>query len=243
VAVLSDVHGNAPALAAVLEELEHAQPDLVAFGGDLTWGPLPEETLALVEPLAETALFVRGNADRAVVEYATGAAADEPSERASWIVARHTQEALRFLGRFVEQETVDVDRLGPVRFCHGSPRGDTELVTFATPEARVREFMDCVDERLVVTAHTHVRFDRGVAGIRSVNGGSVGMPYEGRPGAYWALVGPDVELRRTEYDVDEAVRRYRESGDPSAEAMVEILLEPPTPEEVVEHAERLEFSE
>jgi len=243
VAVLSDVHGNAPALAAVLDELERVQPDVVVFGGDLTWGPLPAETLTLVRPLAETALFVRGNADRALVEYATGTASEEPSERARWILARHDADALQLLRRFVEQTTVDVAGLGPVRFCHGSPRGDTELVTFATPEARVRAFMHGVDERIVVTAHTHVQFDRRVAGVRSVNAGSVGMPYEGRPGAFWALLGPSVELRRTEYDVVEAVRRYRASGDPSAEAMVEILLEPPTPDDVAEHAERLEFSE
>jgi predicted phosphodiesterase len=138
---------------------------------------------------------------------------------------------------------VEVDGLGAVRFCHGSPRGDTELVTFATPERRMRDLLAGVEERVLVTAHTHVQFDRRVAGVRSINAGSVGMPYEGRAGAYWALLGPDVELRRTEYDVDESARRYRESGDPSAEAMVEILLLPPTREEVAENAERLEFSE
>jgi putative phosphoesterase len=243
VAVISDVHGNAPALAAVLAEIEEERPELVVFGGDLTWGPLPEETLALVEPLATSAVFVRGNADRAIVEHSTGTARDEPTERARWLVERHPAEARAFLADFVEQTTVDVFGLGPVRFCHGSPRGDTELVTFATPEKRMRALLEGVDERVLVTAHTHVQFDRRIAGVRSVNPGSVGMPYEGRAGAFWALLGPDVELRSTDYDVDETVRRYRASDDPSAEAMVEILLEPPTRDEVAEHAERLEFSE
>lgn len=224
--MLSDVHGNAPALAAILEELDDVRPDLVVFGGDLTWGPLPEQTLALVEPFAETAIFVRGNADRAVVEYATGTATDEPSERARWIAARHEPEALRFLGRFVEQATVDFDGLGPVRFCHGSPRGDTELVTFATPEARVRAFMDGVDERIVVTAHTHVQFDRRVAGMRSVNAGSVGMPY-GAPGPSWALLTQDgVQLRRAPLDATKAAERIvSESTYPGrAEWVDEYLL-------------------
>ena len=242
VAVLSDAHGNAPALAAVLAELDEVSPDLVVFGGDLTWGPLPDETLALVESFASTAVFVRGNADRSVLEYASGTAADEPSERSRWMVDRHAPEARAFLAGFVEQATVEVAGLGVVRFCHGSPRSDEELVTFATPEQRMRALLDGVDERVLVTAHTHIQFDRRVAGIRSVNPGSVGMPYEGRPGAFWALLGPDVELRCTPYDVDETIRLYRESGDPSAEAMVEVLLEPPTPQEVAEHAERLEFS-
>jgi hypothetical protein len=99
-----------------------------------------------------------------------------------------------------------------------------------------------VDERVVVTAHVHIQFDREVAGVRSVNAGSVGLPYEGRPGAYWALLGPDVELRRTEYDVDEAVAAYREGGFPDPDPLVELLLQPPAPDEVIEHAEKVVFA-
>jgi hypothetical protein len=68
------------------------------------------------------------------------------------------------------------------------------------------------------------------------------MPYEGRPGAFWALLGPDVELRRTDYDVGAATDLYRASGDPLAGQMIEILEQPPTREEVTVHAESLEFS-
>ncbi len=64
VAALADVHGNAPALEAVLAEVTREDVDLIVFGGDLTWGPLPLETLALVRALAVPARFVRGNADR-----------------------------------------------------------------------------------------------------------------------------------------------------------------------------------
>ena len=126
--------------------------------------------------------------------------------------AHHTPEMRELLARFEEHVVVEVDGLGPVRICHGSPRSDEECVTPETPEARVREFSEGVDERVIVTAHVHIQFDREVAGIRSVNAGSVGLPYEGRPGAYWALLGPDVEHRRTEYDVEAAVERYRSDG-------------------------------
>ena len=117
-----------------------------------------------------------------------------------------------------------------------------ELVTPETPAERMRELSAGIQERTLVTAHTHLQFDRTVDGLRSVNPGSVGMPYAERPGAYWAVLGPDVELRRTEYPVAEADARYRESGDPRAEQMVEILEQPPTPAEVVAHAESLRFS-
>ena len=233
VAVLSDVHANAVALEAVLAEVRAEAPELVVFGGDLTWGPLPEETLALVAGLELPARFVRGNAERGLLDPATGA-----TPRRSWLLERHDADDLAFLASFEEHVVVEIGKLGPVRFCHGSPRGDIELVTPETPEARIREMTVGVDERVVVTAHTHLQFDREVAGIRSVNAGSVGMAYEALPGAYWALLGPDVELRRTEYDVDRAVAAYRGSGDPETERMVEILLTPPTRAEVIAHAER-----
>jgi predicted phosphodiesterase len=164
------------------------------------------------------------------------------TERARWIVDAHDREALEFVAGFEEQFAIEVDGLGPVRFCHGSPRSDEELVTPQTPDARVRAFLEGVSEEVLVSAHTHVQFDREVAGIRSLNAGSVGMPYEGRQGAYWALLGPGVDLRRTAYSVEETIARYRASGDPMAEEMVEILLSPPSREEAIEQSERLEFA-
>ena len=235
VAVLSDVHGNAPALAAVLAEVERERPDLVVFGGDLTWGPLPGETLDCVRALTVPARFVRGNADRAVLEGA------DATERERWMQERHPAEARVVLERFADHAVVDIDGLGAVRFTHGSPRTDEECITPETPEERVREFMYGVDERVLVSAHVHIQFDRSVAGIRSVNAGSVGLPYEGRPGAYWALLGPDVELRHTAYDLEEAAERYRATDFPNVEEMVDLLLEPPTPAEVIEDAERHVF--
>ena len=235
--MLSDVHGNAVALTAVLEEVRREPVDLVVFGGDLTWGPLPEETLALLREIETPALFVRGNAERALLE-----PSDQPTERQRWLEHRHSAEARELLAEFVEATVVEIAGLGPVRFCHGSPRSDEELVTPATPESRIRDLAANVPERVIVTAHTHLQFDRRVGGLRVVNAGSVGMPYEGRAGAFWAVLGPDVSLRGTDYSLDEAVTRYRASGDPLTEQMVELLLNPPTRAEVIEDAERREFA-
>ncbi len=234
VAVIADVHGNAPALAAVLEEIDREQPDLIVSCGDLTWGPLPEETYELARGL--NARFVRGNADRAVLEGVS------ETDRELWMQAHHADAMRAFLGGFEESVVAEVDGLGGVRFCHGSPRSDEECVTPETPEERVREFSAGVDERVIVTAHVHIQFDREVAGIRSVNAGSVGLPYEGRAGAYWALLGPDIELRRTEYDVDATVERFRASGQPNVEQIVEMMLTPPEPREVIDHAEKHVFA-
>jgi putative phosphoesterase len=234
VAVISDVHGNAVALAAVLAELERDQPDLIVSCGDLTWGPQPEETYELAQGL--NARFVRGNADRAVLENVS------ETEREQWMQAHHTDEMRDFLSTFEEQLVVEIEGVGPVRFCHGSPRTDEECVTPETPEERVREFSAGVDERVIVTGHVHIQFDREVGGIRSVNSGSVGLPYEGKPGAFWAMFGPDVEMRRTEYDLDETIDRYRASGQPNVEQIVEMMVEPPERREVIDHAEKVVFA-
>lgn len=245
-AVLSDVHGNVVALKAVLKEVFGVAPDLVVFGGDLTWGPLPEETVAVLESLTIPALYIRGNAERSIAEISdrlNAGSSEGLTTRERWMVERHSSRAKEFLAGFAESAVVEVGGLGAVRFCHGSPRSDEELVTFATPEPRMQALLEGVAEKVLVTAHTHIQFDREVAGIRSVNPGSVGMPYQGRAGAaYWALLGSDVELRCTEYDVEHAIRSYRSTDDPMAEEMVEILVSPPTPEEVVQHAEAAEFS-
>jgi hypothetical protein len=103
--------------------------------------------------------------------------------------------------------------------------------------------MQGVAERVLVTAHSHLQFDRQVAGIRSINAGSVGMAYGLGPGnACWAVLGPDVELRRTSFSVERAAARYRATGDPAAERMIGMLESPPTYAEIVEYAERLVFA-
>jgi putative phosphoesterase len=246
VAVIADVHGNAPALAAVLDDIADAGVDLVVSCGDLTWGPLPRETLDVIDGVRTKVRFVRGNAERALGELDARVGAGDReglTARELWMIGAHSAAHVDSLYGFPEQLVVAIHGLGRVRFCHGSPRSDEELVTPETPEQRMRAIVaEMPDEHVLVTAHTHLQFDRGVCGIRSVNPGSVGMPYERQPGGYWAILGPDVELRRTTYDVGETVRRYRESGDPLGDAMVETLVSPPSPAEVIAHAERAVFS-
>jgi hypothetical protein len=136
----------------------------------------------------------------------------------------------------------DVDRLGPTRFVHGSPRSDEECVTPRTPPERVLEFMVGVPERVVVTAHVHVSYDRQVGDVRLVGPGSVGRPYEGARGARWAILGPEVELRRTDYDHERTAELYRASGIPRVEQDLQMLLEPMSRDASIEHAETVVFS-
>lgn len=241
VAVLSDVHGNAVALAAVLDEVAAEQVDAVVWLGDLSWGWQPTETLALIRSVELPCHFVRGNGERFLLELRDGREA--PTERDAWMLSAHGPDELAFVEAYVPRVTLEIAGLGQVLFTHGSPRSDEELLTSATPTARMTAATAEIEERVLVTGHTHVQYDRHVAGVRAINPGSVGMPYEGRPGAFWAVLGPDVELRCTPYDLDEALARIAASSDPAGERMADTLREPPTPAEVIEHAERLEFAD
>jgi putative phosphoesterase len=223
VAVLSDIHGNLPALEAVLAELDREHVDEIVSGGDVLWGPYQSECLALLRDRG--AKFLTGNADREVLT-----CADDHDE---WSASRITDADREFVGAWPAAIELDVDGLGRVLFCHGSPRSDTELLTILTPEPAAAEALAGAEASIVVIGHTHQQFDRMVGGTRLVNAGSVGLPYEGRPGAFWLALGPDVEFRRTDYDVEAAAKRLRASGMPEIEAMLPDSLLAPVPREEV----------
>lgn len=239
VAALYDIHGNLPALRAVLAEVAGEGVSTLVIGGDVAAGPLPSETLDRLIGLGEGGLFVRGNGDREIVEaYDQGRLAidDEtgPAERAAaFSASRISREQRDFLDGFAETVMVEIDALGPTLFCHGSPRSDTEIITSATADERLRGILEGVGEATVICGHTHRQFDRAIDGWRVINAGSVGMPYEGRTGAYWALLGPEVTLRRTDYDLEAALAELRAGEFPDLEEMLtESLLEPVDADEV-----------
>jgi putative phosphoesterase len=188
VAALYDIHGNLSALEAVLAEVD---ADVIVVGGDTVLGPQPAETLERLRSLDGDVRFIRGNADREVYEDNPGFAPPEALEHVREQLSAEQVEFLRSLPLTVT--------VGRVLFCHATPRNDEEIFTAISPDERWGEALAGVDADVVVCGHTHVQFDRRIGDIRLVNAGSIGMPYEHEPGAYWALLdGTDVELRRTE---------------------------------------------
>ncbi|HEX6699588.1 MAG TPA: metallophosphoesterase family protein [Gaiellaceae bacterium] len=212
VAALYDIHGHLPALEAVLAEVDKSGADTILVGGDFATGPMGAEATDLLRSLGERARFIRGNAERELWAPGPVREGGPPPESLEWARRQLGDERIRFLRSLPETVTFDVDGLGRVLFCHATPRDDEEIVTVLTPDERVREVLAGVEERVVVCGHTHVQDDRQVGAIRLANAGSVGMPYEDEPGAYWAILGPDVELRRTEFDAEEAKARIAATG-------------------------------
>lgn len=230
VAALYDIHGNQPALDAVLADPRLSTADAIVCGGDLVAGPMPSACLDRLRNLGTPVCFVRGNGDRHVIER-------RAEHGAAWCA-----DALgrKRLAEIVEWPLmVDLDVAGGATFCHATPRSDEDIVTRLTPALELEDALAEATFDLVVAGHTHVQVDRRVAGGRFVNAGSVGMAYEGLRGAFWALLDEEVELLRTEYDVEHAAAAVRASGFPDAEDYAIHILDPPTPDEVSAYFESL----
>ena len=231
IAALYDIHGNLPALEAVLAEVSAARVDEIVVGGDVLWGPLQAECVERLR--RESSGWVAGNCERNVL--------NPTSESDHWCRERLDDELRSFAATWAPSLEREVEGLGHVVFCHATPGDDEGILTRLTSDDDVRERFDATDADLVVCGHTHVQFDRSVPGApRIVNAGSVGLPYEGRPGACWALLEREVELRRTPYDVESALDLLERVGFPSfADLFPDALRGTTTAEEATGHFESL----
>ena len=229
VAALYDIHGNLPALEAVLREVLAARVDRVVVGGDVLPGPMPRESLALLLALDLPLHFVRGNGEREALMSRRGEVPPGVPARylpvTRWAADQLLPEQVKAIEAWPLTVSVEFEELGEVLFCHATPASDNEIFTEATPERRLRAIFAGVDARVVVCGHTHMQFDRTIGKTRVVNAGSVGMPF-GEPGADWLLLGPDVELRHTAYDLARAAERIRATTYPEDFA-ARYVLNPP----------------
>jgi predicted phosphodiesterase len=210
------VHGNPPALDAALAAID--DDALLVFGGDVAWGPLPVEAVDRIRSL--DAVAIRGNADRDLGD--------------AWIERQLGPERLEWLTTLPGQLEVEVEGLGRVLFCHGSPRSDEEMLLRTASGERLGEILGGVEADVVVCGHTHMQFDLKHGPTRVVNAGSVGLPY-GAPGAHWVELGPDVRHRRAPYDSS----ALRASEWPRAAELISVIESPPSEEQAIGEFEAL----
>jgi diadenosine tetraphosphatase ApaH/serine/threonine PP2A family protein phosphatase len=207
-ALLYDVHGNLPALEAVLADAADQGVTAYVLGGDYAlFGGWPAETVARLKQL-DGATWIRGNGERWTD--APGDAPDNPVVQGAIAAARAALGAAAVLDLAALPATAQRDE---TLICHGAPGSDVD--SFA-PEASERdaELLAGVSTRRVVFGHTHLPFRRTAGGIELVNPGSVGMPFDGDPRAAYALVHDDgtVEHRRVAYDHAATAAQVRSLG-------------------------------
>jgi predicted phosphodiesterase len=243
IAVLSDIHGNLPALQAVLADAEAQGPvDAHWVLGDLAaFCPWPSESIATLRTLPD-ARFVQGNTDRYLVsgerpQMPVSSSKDwkRVSDRLArrdasfrWAVERLSYEDFRFLRDLPSRLEAEVPGCGRVIAVHANALDDE---TFLDPDAtddELRSFFGGLKASLVLYGHTHRPFDRVLDGQRVVNPGSVGLPFDGDPRAAYLLVecgdtGCGVRRRRVEYDVERAVAAMELLDHPDRKRIVERL--------------------
>jgi diadenosine tetraphosphatase ApaH/serine/threonine PP2A family protein phosphatase len=216
-ALLFDIHGNLPALEAVLDDARGRHVGGYVLGGDYAvFGGWPAETVARLRELQD-ATWIRGNVDRWAAE---GAPDLEPAR--SGVAACREQldaEAVAALGALPES----ADLGHGTRAWHASPVSDLRSF-WPQPAGDEDELLAGVTDRRLVFGHFHLSFERAAAGgIELVGPGSVGIPLDGDPRAAYALLHPDgrIERRRVAYDHDASAARVREvaAGAPWGEVV------------------------
>lgn len=247
IAALYDIHGNLPALDAVLSELSQVKPDLIVIGGDIVAGPMPVQTLERLFQLNIPAEFIRGNNDREVVMAFDGQhlrpdLSKKGRERIEWVAKQLSRSHRDFLAQLPENLTYPIDdEKGEILFCHATPTSDEEIFTPHTSQERMEQLFQGVHQQIVVCGHTHIQFERLAEGTRIINAGSIGMPFAERPGAYWLLMSPNGhEFKYTSYDLEAAANEIRASQDPQANDFAEKnVLSVPAVAQAIEMLERL----
>ena len=237
IAALYDVHGNLPALEAVLEEIRQLGVDQVVVGGDVLLGPMPRETLTCLLDLEIPVQFIYGNCEIAVLDEIAGKTPAVPEQyrsAVSWNAQQISQEHRQLITNWPKTLSVEIAELGKVLFCHATPRNENEIFTRLTPEDRLLSVFEGIDASVVVCGHTHMQFDRTVPPIRVLNAGSLGMPF-GEPGADWLLLGPSIQFRHTNYDLAKAAQQVRNTSYPQADDFADRnILRPPSEAEMLE---------
>jgi predicted phosphodiesterase len=219
-AALYDIHGNLPALDAVLDAIARLGVDRVVIGGDVVPGPMPSECLHRISTLAVPVDAIHGNGEIAVLNARAGRdpgrLPESAREAVRWVADELDAVTELSLASWPLTSRLAVSALGDVLFCHATPRDAFEIFTAHTPDAVLRPIFDAANAAVVVCGHTHIQFDRTIGRTRVVNAGSVGMPF-GAPGADWLLIDDGtISLRHTAYDLEAAAARIRGTRYPSA---------------------------
>ena len=244
VACLFDIHGNLPALEAVLADVRASRAERVVVGGDVLPGPMPRECLDLLYSLDIPTDFIVGNGDRATRQARHGVM--DPlvpaffHEAMNWNAAQLSDADDRAIEGWPLTFELPVDGIGRVLFCHATTRNDTEIFVKTTSDDKLRPIFDSLGVQLVVCGHTHMQFDRMVGRTRIVNAGSIGMPFQDA-GAYWAMLGPGVKLRRTAYDLNHAANLMRATAYPHAAQAATTIVTPPAEQAMLEQFGKAEL--
>jgi len=236
-AVLADIHGNLPALEAVLADVDHHKVDQILVAGDMVDGPYPLETLQALR--VRNSWMIRGNREKYLLAYDHG---DAPAAWRNgdhwaglrWIYRRLDRDALDFIASLPEQSAYAPEGTAAMRVVHGAPQGVSALLLPENPEllglfdqvgltdlgyrhVTLDEALGQTAEPVLICGHSHIAWQQARDGRLALNPGSVGQPLNGDVRAQYALLTWQdgwwhAELRAVDYEVGQVRAAYQSSG-------------------------------
>ncbi|MEK3991716.1 metallophosphoesterase family protein [Robertmurraya sp. FSL R5-0851] len=232
-AFISDIHGNAIALDAVLQDIQQKNVDKVVVLGDICYrGPEPQRALDLVRAL--DCNVIKGNADEWVVRgVQQGEVPDHVLElmnkERDWIVSQLSDESIDYLKALPTQLNLEVEGIRIHAF-HATPDSLFEVVPPTANDETILEKLVTSEEDLYIYAHIHKPYIRFINGKCIVNIGSVGLPFDGLNKASYSIVeinegSIQTSNVRVSYDVHKVVEQYKNVEYPNAEMMSKVVLQ------------------
>jgi predicted phosphodiesterase len=212
-ALLYDIHGNHVALQAAIDDAERNGATRFLLGGDYCLiGAQPAQVLHRLGELPADTIWLRGNTERWVADpQADDIPAEAIRDAALFVQAAIGKESIAELAALPDVLS-DVPYPGAAMtvFCHASPGSDMVGFTDKPADGDGDAASTSFEANTIVAGHTHIQFERQVGVIDIVNPGSVGLPFDGKHGAAYALLDADgaFHLKRTTYDLDAALAAY-----------------------------------
>ncbi|MEQ9425908.1 MAG: metallophosphoesterase family protein [Cyclobacteriaceae bacterium] len=237
IAVLYDIHGNLPALEAVIAEVGQLEVDEIIVGGDVVVGPMSKECLELLLNIDNPIKFIYGNCEVAVLDVADNKPLtnlpQNVVEDIFWTTNSLSAGQLQEIRKWPKIVVSDIPGIGKTLFCHATPRNENEIFTILTVEEKLLPIFNSCDADIVICGHTHMQFDRMVGSKRIVNAGSVGMPF-GKTGAYWLYIDTDFHLKCTTYNLNLAEKSILQTGYPHPDDFIKSITTPQSEETMLE---------
>ncbi|MCC6972877.1 MAG: metallophosphoesterase family protein [Anaerolineae bacterium] len=215
-AVVGDIHGNLPALAAVMQDMRRFRVDqVVAVGDNVSWAPFSAQVMEIIT--REHWSVIRGNHEYYLLDYKTPRAPEHWHEYdlPGWLYEQLQGHWHQVIAGLPDELSLRFPDAPPVRVVHARPGNPWHGLYPTTPDVEVIAALSSVAEETVITAHTHLSLDRRVGRWHLLNPGSVGMPLDGDIRAQYLILEGDAtgwraEMRRVEYDLVPVVEAFRQ---------------------------------
>jgi len=219
-AVLADIHGNLPAMEAVLADADHRGYDRLVIAGDFTGGAWSNEVTALLR--SRDAIVIRGNNEDYLLAFANGTAPEEWKDRAQWASIRCScdltdRSTVDFIAQLPDQRILSLEGRSPIRLVHGSPQGIADGIYPDSDPEKLDEILSQVEESVLICGHTHRSWTDERHNTLAFNPGSAGLSCNGDPRAHYALLyweknRWEVELHAVPYDTALVRSAYVKTG-------------------------------